>query len=479
MRDYFLIFIFFTIIVFSCRSTGKKNSALAPPNIIFILADDLGYGDLGCYGQQLFETPHIDSLAAQGMRFTQFYAGSTVCAPSRSVILTGLHTGHTPIRGNKEMQPEGQHPLPDSTFTIFDLFQQAGYVTGAFGKWGLGGPGSEGEPGHAGVDEFYGFNCQRLAHNYYPRHLWHNTQKVDLPENADTAKGVYAPERIHEQALQFLENNRNKPFFLFYPSILPHAELLAPERYMAKYRAKFLPEKQYKGYDQGDQYRQGPYGSQEESHAAFAAMVSFLDDRVGEIMQKLKDLGLDNNTLVVFASDNGPHLEGGADPDFFDSNGPYKGYKRDLYEGGIRSPFVARWPGQIKPGSTSDHIAAFWDILPTFAEVIGTSPPVGIDGISFLPTLLSNAKKQATHDYLYWEFHEGKTPKQALLRRQWKAIRFLNREDGTTIKELYNLFIDPAETNDVSAVNPERLKQMEELMDKARTPSILEGWNFK
>ena len=313
------------ILIFSCTPKEKPERR---PNIIYILADDLGYGDLSCNGQEKFKTPHLDQLASEGIRFTQHYSGSTVCAPSRSALMTGQHTGHTPIRGNKEWDPEGQWPLCDEAYTLAELLKEHGYRTGAFGKWGLGLTGTDGDPNNQGFDIFYGYNCQRLAHNYYPRHLWHNQEKVILEENEGGKTGIYAPSLIHARALEFMEENKDNPFFLYYPSIIPHAELFAPEEYMAKFRGKFLPEKSYEGVDEGEQFRMGPYGSQPESHAAFAAMVTLLDEQVGEILSKLRELGLDKNTLVIFSSDNGPHLEGGADPEYFNSNGEYRGFKR-------------------------------------------------------------------------------------------------------------------------------------------------------
>jgi arylsulfatase A len=331
-----------TLLLFvSCKQQQKQKAEPQKPNIVYILADDLGYGDLSCYGQKNFSTPNIDKLAKAGLKFTQHYSGSTVCAPSRSTIMTGQHTGHTFIRGNKPHPPEGQYPLKAEAVTMAEVLQDAGYVTGAFGKWGLGSPGSEGDPNNQGFDEFFGYNCQGLAHNYYTYYLWHNQEKAMLEENAGTQTGQYAPNVIHEQALKFLENNKDKPFFLYYPSVIPHAELVAPEKYMQKYRGKFEPEKSYKGVDGGERFRKGPYGSQPESHAAFAAMINVLDDQVGELINKLKELGVYGNTVIFFSSDNGPHLEGGADPDYFDSNGIFKGYKRDLYEGGIRVPMIA------------------------------------------------------------------------------------------------------------------------------------------
>ncbi len=373
-----------------CDGNKKSDSQSLnkKPNIVYILADDLGYGDLSCYGQSNFRTPNIDRLANKGMLFTQHFSGSTVCAPSRSSLMTGQHTGNTFIRGNKGAKPEGQYPIPSSVFTVAELLKENGYVTGAFGKWGLGPPGSEGDPNMQGFDKFYGYNSQTLAHNYYPGHLWDNQTKVILDENSGRKTGVYGPEIIHKNALKFLEENKDTTFFLYYPSIIPHAELFAPDTYMAKYRGKFLPEKKYKGTDEGKRFRKGGYGSQNESHAAFAGMINLLDDQVGEIYAKLDELGIADNTLIIFTSDNGPHKEGGADPDYFDSNGKLKGYKRDLYEGGIRVPMIAYWPGKITAGSTSNHISAFWDFLPTVCDIVQIDKPKNIDGISFLPELL-------------------------------------------------------------------------------------------
>ncbi|MGI9541970.1 MAG: arylsulfatase [Cyclobacteriaceae bacterium] len=439
------------------------------PNIIYILADDLGYGDLSIYGQEKFETPNIDALAKQGMLFTQHYSGATVCAPSRSALLTGLHTGHTPIRGNKEVRPEGQYPLPDSVLTLPKLMKNAGYVTGAFGKWGLGAPGSEGDPMNQGVDEFYGYNCQRFGHNYYPYHLWHNSDSLVLEDNAGNQSNSYAPELIHQQALNFIEENKDQPFFLFMPSIIPHAELVAPETYMKDYRGRFDPEPVYEGVDEGPEFRQGPYMSQKEPHAAFVAMIHILDQQVGEIVEKVKAQGIEDNTLIIFTSDNGPHLEGGADPDFFNSNGIYKGYKRDLYEGGIRVPMIASWPSKIRAGSTSEHISAFWDVLPTLAELTGQSIPNELDGLSFLPTLLGEPI-QARHDYLYWEFHE-KGGRKALRQGDWKIVQYdVNREPQGSY-QLYNLIVDPSEEQDLANQHPEKLEDLKVLIDGARTDS--------
>ncbi|MDP4291476.1 MAG: arylsulfatase [Bacteroidota bacterium] len=450
------------------QSLAKKSKLPERPNIIYILADDLGYGDLSCYGQKKFSTPNIDKLAAEGIRFTSHYAGCAVSAPSRSCLLTGLHTGHTPIRGNKSVKPEGQWPLPAQTVTFPKLLQQAGYKTGAFGKWGLGYVGTEGDPNKQGFDEFFGFNCQTLAHNYYPDHLWHNQEKIILKENADHKRGVYAPLLIHNKAIEFIDQNKNNRFFMFYCTTIPHAELTAPDDYMARFRNKFLPEKSFKGVDSGPTYRLGPYGSQPEVHAAFAAMVNVLDDKVGEIVAELKKLGLDKNTLIIFSSDNGPHVEGGADPDYFDSNGPFRGYKRDLYEGGIREPMIAVWPGKIKPGRMTDHISAFWDVMPTVADIAGVKSPAGIDGISFLPTLLGG--KQPQHEYLYWEFYEN-GGRIAMRMGNWKAVQYSITAVPKPATELYDLSKDPGEKNNIAASHPDIVKKMEGLMKSSHTPS--------
>lgn len=473
------ICLFGLILIFSaCRQTTAEEQATQSdsqkPNIVYILADDLGYGDLSCYGQTKFSTPNIDRLAANGLKFTQHYSGTTVCAPSRSSLMTGLHTGHTFIRGNKGMideagnRIEGQYPIPDELVTMAELLKEEGYITGAFGKWGLGGPGTEGDPNNQGFDQFYGYNCQSLAHHYYPYHLWDNQEKVMLKANAGKQKNQYAPDLIHEQTLQFLEKNKDTSFFLFIPSVIPHAELITPDSIMDLYRGKYGKEKPYKGVDDGPRYRNGPYESQAEPHAAFVAMVRLLDQQVGEILDKLETLGLSENTIVMFTSDNGPHLEGGADPDFFDSNGPLKGYKRDLYEGGIRVPMIASWPGTIKAGET-DHISAFWDILPTLMELSGAPTPENLDGLSLLPTLTGKGE-QKRHDYLYWEFHE-KGGRQAVRMGQWKGVKYNVLKDPGAPLELYDLNQDIGEENNVAGQHPEIVAQMEEILHKARENS--------
>lgn len=470
-KQTLLICIVLVLISAGCNQPTKKEITQAPtqkPNIIFILADDLGYGDLSCYGQTKFETPNIDRLAKEGLLFTQHYAGSTVCAPSRSALLTGQHTGHTPIRGNKEVQPEGQWPLPDSAITLAEILKTSGYITGIFGKWGLGYPGSEGDPNKQGFDTFFGYNCQRIAHHYYPYHLWENQNKMVLAQNTSKKKGLYAPNLIHEKALDFIDENKDTTFFLYYPMIAPHAELAAPEEYVQKYRGKFLPETTYEGVDDGPKFRNGPYGSQEECHATFAAMIKLVDDQVGEILRVLEEKGLLENTLIFFSSDNGPHQEGGADPDYFDSNGILKGYKRDLYEGGIRVPMIAHWKGKITPGQKTEHISAFWDVLPTLAQLTNYAMDQKLDGISFLPTITGDGI-QKTHEYLYWEFHE-KGGRQATRMGKWKGVKYDIQKNNTPI-ELYDLSEDPEETNNLADQYPEIIQKMEQLFLEARSES--------
>jgi len=452
--------------------TGHKdaNAVAQKPNIIYILADDLGYGDLGCYGQKRFQTPNLDRMAREGMLFTQHYAGCTVCAPSRCSLMTGLTTGHTAIRGNKGWKPEGEWPMPAASITVAEMLKSVGYATGCFGKWGLGFVGTEGDPNNQGFDQFYGFNSQSLAHNYFPGHLWENQSKIVLAGNSGEKFEEYAPELIHNHALQFIENNKDHPFFLYYASTIPHAELMTPEKNLKEFRGKFLPEKSYKGVDPGQKgFREGPYGSQPEVHAAFAAMVTLLDKQVGELLNKLKELGLDKNTIVIFSSDNGPHIEGGADPEYFDSNGPLRGYKRDLYEGGIREPMIVRWPGRIQSGSKSKHISAFWDVMPTFAALTGAKTPANIDGISFLPTLLAQ-KNQEQHEYMYWEFHEL-GGRQAVRKGNWKLVRYQVIEAAKTTTELYDLSVDLSEKTNVAANHPEIVNELLKIMKEARIPS--------
>ena len=462
--------------LWGCASPGSPEPPRQKhPNIIYILADDLGYGDLGCYGQEKLSTPSLDRLAMNGIRFTRHYSGSTVCAPSRSSLMTGMHTGHTPIRGNREIRPEGQWPLPDTVVTLAEWLKEAGYVTGAFGKWGLGFPGSEGDPVHQGFDYFFGYNCQRFAHRYYPAYLWENEEKVFLEGNDWKSRVTYAPDLIQQKAIEFIRQHRDTSFFAFLPVTIPHAELIVPEDDIFRQYLGTFPETPYlggKGSDYGPDMEIGGYCSQENPHATFAAMITRLDRYVGEIAAVLDELGLSENTLIMFTSDNGPHLEGGADPGFFNSNGSLKGFKRDLYEGGIRVPFIVSWPGTIEPGRESDHLSAFWDVLPTLAELTGVDcGPT--DGISFLPELLG--KEQTEHVFLYWEFHE-RGGAQAILMEPWKAVRLNVGADPRAPLELYNLDDDPTEENNIAASYPELVTTLTEAMEGAREPS--EIFNF-
>ena len=470
MKHYLILFLIAGF--FSCSEKSPTEiPPYSPPNVIFILADDLGYGDLGFLGQQYIETPNIDRLAAEGMFFTQHYSGSPVCAPSRSAFMTGLHTGHTPIRGNSEVQPEGQYPMPDTLLTIAKIFQKAGYVTGAFGKWGLGMNETSGDPLNQGFGDFYGYLCQRYAHRYYPAYLWKNGVQVPMPGNDWTRKVTYAPDLIQKESIAFIEKNKEKPFFLFMPIVTPHAELAAPEdELFQKYREKFGEEKPHvapPGGDYGPEMKVPGYQSEPYPHATFAAMVERIDRYVGEVVAKLEALGISENTLIVFTSDNGAHFEGGADPEFFDSNGPFRGLKRDLYEGGIHVPLVVKWPGKVKAGAQSDHVSAFWDWLPTFAELLGEESPKEIDGISFLPTLLGKGN-QAQHETLYWEFHEL-GGRQALRKGDWKLVKYQVKDSTKTTKELFNLRTDPGEQLDLAPQNPEKVRELEEILNQSRS----------
>lgn len=448
----------------------KKTQEPKKPNVVFILADDLGYGDLSCYGQEKFETPNIDQLAQNGMRFTQCYSGTTVSAPSRSCLLTGTHSGHTAIRGNVELQPEGQFPLPADSRTIFHIFKDAGYKTAAFGKWGLGFVGSEGDPQKQGVDQFYGYNCQLLAHSYYPDHLWDNDKRVELKDNVvevEYGKGTYSQDLIHSKALDFLDKtSKDEPFFMFYPTIIPHAELIVPEdSIIKKFRGKY-PEKPYRGTEPGNPgFRKGGYCSQFYPHATFAAMIYRLDVYVGQIVQKLKDMGIYDNTIIIFASDNGPHMEGGADPDFFNSNGMWRGYKRDLYEGGIRVPMIISWPGNVEPSTETNFMCSFWDVMPTFEEMLNPKAKIKeMDGVSMLP-LLKNQKGQKEHEYLYFEFMEM-NGRQAVRKGPWKLVHMNIRGDKPYF-ELYNLASDPSEKHNVLDKYPEKVNELKAIMTEA------------
>ncbi|WP_276348662.1 arylsulfatase [Daejeonella sp. JGW-45] len=459
-----------TLICFCSLAISVFGQKTDKPNIILIVADDLGYGDLSSYGQKKFKTPNIDRLAARGMRFTQFYSGTSVCAPSRSSLMSGQHTGHTYIRGNKEVYPEGQQPIPDSVHTIAEVLKSTGYTTAAFGKWGLGFVGTEGDPLNQGFDSFYGYNCQRESHRYYPGHLWDNRTRVIINGKDDLkTKAVYAPGLIQEKALSFIEEHKDEPFFLFLPYTLPHAELEVPkDNIFARFDGKF-PETPFKGDDYGESATPIGYTSQDKPHATFAAMVTRLDIYVGQVMSTLKRLKLDQNTLVIFTSDNGPHKEGGADPEFFNSSGGFRGTKRDLYEGGIRVPFIASWPGKIKAGSTSSFTGAFWDIYPTLTQLSGTAGSKNIDGISILPELLGTTEQQQ-HEYLYWEFHEL-GGRQAVRQGNWKAVYLNVKDPAKRALELYDLSKDPQEKNNIAKQHPEVSSRMLKIIDSAHTES--------
>ncbi len=413
------------------RASGSKDR---PPNVIFIMADDLGYGDLGCYGQKTIKTPSIDKMASEGMRFTDCYAGSTVCAPSRCCLMTGYHTGHARVRGNK------RHPLLPEDVTVAEILKQAGYTTGIVGKWGLGEPDTSGIPNRQGFDYWFGYLNQHRAHNYYPDFFWKNEERFFVK------RITYSHDLFTQEALNFVRQNKNRPFFLYLPYTIPHA--------FNEGGINGMPIPSDKPYSD-ENWRQ-----QSKNHAA---MITRMDRDIGTLFDLLKELGIDDNTIVFFTSDNGPHREGGADPEFFNSNGPLRGIKRDLYEGGICVPMIARWPGKIEAGAVSDRPWAFWDFLPTAAELTGVRTPKDIDGISMLPELLG--KKQKQHEYLYWEFHE-RGYQQAVRMDRWKGVR---SKQGAL--ELYDLSKDRGETNNIADRHPDTVKKIEDLMTRARIDS--------
>jgi len=493
-----------SILLFNCSS---KEKAQQKPNIIYFLADDLGYGEIGVLGQQKIKTPNIDALAKGGMLFTQHYSGAPVCAPARYSFLTGKHMGHSYIRGNDEWAErgdvwdytkafsdpglEGQRPIPTNTFTIGKQLQIAGYKTAVYGKWGLGAPNTEGVPNKQGFDEFYGYNCQRQAHNLYPSHLWDNDTKVylknelvnpgsNLDKDADindpksyarfTQQKDYAPKMIHDKAIQFIKDNKDQPFFMYYASPLPHVPLQVPTKYVDKYRKDFGDEKPYTGRS---------YFPTQYPNATYAAMITYLDMQLGELITELKEQGIYENTIIVFTSDNGPTYTGGVDANYFDSAKPFdNNYGRTkgfVYEGGIRVPLIASWPAKIKAGTTSNHISAFYDMMPTFSDIAGIDSPKDVDGISFKNTLLGNEQKN--HDFLYWEFPSYKG-QQAVRMGKWKAVR-KNIFKGNLEIELYNLDEDIKELNDVSKQFPEIVKSMEKIMKQEHVPAENDRFKFK
>ena len=485
------------ILLLTLLASPAETTSPAPdvPNIVYILADDLGYGELGCYGQEKIRTPNLDRLCAEGMRFTRHYSGSPVCAPSRCVLLTGMHTGHAIVRNNwenggwGEKEPEGQYPMPAGTRTVSGLLQKMGYQTACVGKWGLGGPGTSGHPNSQGFDFFYGYLCQRKAHNYYPAHLWRNTEKDVLAGNgwyrahqkiqeplADEEeyyrrylRETYAPERMLEETLHFIDDNRDHPFFLYYASPIPHVALQVPQTFVEQYPRE---------WDGTPYLGQQAYLPHPRPNAAYAAMITHLDSEVGAILDKLEEHGLAENTLVLFSSDNGPTYAGGVDARFFNSDAGLNGLKGSVLEGGVRVPFIVRWPGHIEAGSTSNQPSGFQDLLPTLAEIVGFEVPGPTDGMSLLAALTGGENTPRPTD-LYWELGD----RQGIIHGDWKLVRLrLGKKNATTA--LYDLGEDPLETHDLAKERPEILTMMLERAAKARVPSpvfsqpVLDGSAF-
>ena len=439
----------------------------APPNVLLIQADDLGYGDLSAYGQARFNTPSLDRLAREGIRFTQYYAGSTVCAPSRTALMTGLHTGHAWIRGNGGM-PGGDVPLRLEDVTIAEVLRDAGYRTAVIGKWGLGQPGTTGQPDRQGFEYALGFLDHRHAHRQFTDHLWRNGERVATDVDRD-----YVNDLFTKEAAAFIERSDPRPFFVYLNYTVPHAELRVPDDALAPFHHRF-PEQPFVNRA-ADEKPTGArpdapslgYRSQPEPHAAFAAMIVRMDRDIGRLADLLRARGIDRRTLVLFISDNGPHQEGGGDPVFFKSTGGLRGIKRDLYEGGIRVPMIARWVGVIPAGRVSSHPWAHWDVLPTLAEIAGAHAPGGLDGMSMARAL--RGEPQPAHSFLYWEFHE-RGFQQAVRMGRWKAVRV---KAGDPI-ELYDLEADPHEQRNVAAENPKVVSDIEAYLRTARTES--ERW---
>ncbi|MEX2401489.1 MAG: arylsulfatase [Rhodothermales bacterium] len=437
----------------ACTTTEENR----PPNIVLVVADDLGYGDLGVYGQEHIRTPNLDRMAAEGFRFTQFYSGSTVCAPSRSVLMTGLHTGHTLVRGNANNG--AGVPLRPEDVTIAEILRDAGYATGMFGKWGLGVEGTTGAPSRQGFNAFVGYLDQVHAHYYYVDHLW--TIEDGTMQRLPVDSTRYSQDIIAEAALQFIDEHQDRPFFLYAPFTIPHAELAVPDSSIAPYRNEagesIFPETPFPG---------GHYGAQPTPLAAYAGMVSHLDHDVGRILDRLERHGIAENTIVLFTSDNGPHEAGGYDPTFFDGNGPLRGVKRDLYEGGIRVPTIAWGPGTVPSGAVTDHVGYFADLLVTSADLAGTEVSFSHDGVSMAPLLTGREDAQAEHDYLYWEFYERGSA-QAVRMKDWKAVR-RPAFDGPI--ELYDLAVDIGETKNLADDRPAVVRDVLHIMEAAHVP---------
>jgi arylsulfatase A-like enzyme len=476
MKPFYLVLLSLTIFTPSCQSEATEEPN-EPPNIIYILADDLGYGDLGCYGQQIIRTPNIDKLAKEGMLFTDHYAGSSVCAPSRAALMLGQHSGHNIVRGNYETGPYGFGAcleIRDEDVTIAEVLKPKGYTNGIIGKWGMGVDGTTGEPNKQGFDYSYGFLNQGHAHFQFPSFLFKNGKRIEIPENKNLANERFSNDIFTEEALGFIDSNQAKPFFLYLAYTTPHAEMLLPEEAIFdSYRGKVKEKPFVSAITDTTDNNKGAYRSQQYPATAYAAQITHLDSCVGELVKKINALSLEKNTIVMFSSDNGPHAEGGAHPAYFDSSGPLRGQKRDLYEGGIRVPFIVKWPGTISKNVVSNHPSAFWDILPTISDIISVNlEPKATDGISILPTLLQK-ETQPKHDYLYWEFHENPTTNQAIRKENWKAVRM--NPDGPI--ELYNLALDVGEKINVADKHPEVVTEMKGLFASARTPNPI--WKIR
>jgi arylsulfatase A len=450
--------------------TSVANQVAGRPNVLLIQADDLGYGDLSVYGQSRFSTPHLDRLAKEGTRFTQYYSGSTVCAPSRTALMTGMHTGHAWIRGNGRL-PEGDTPLRDEDVTIAEVLRGAGYRTAVIGKWGLGQPGSPGQPDRQGFDYSFGFLDHRHAHRQFTDHLWRNGERVATDVHKD-----YVNELFTKEARTFIERDDAGPFFVYLNYTVPHAELNAPVEDVARFKGKF-PEKPFEN-SAADARLTGAhpneatlgYRSQPNPHAAFAAMITRMDRDIGALADAIRSRGIERQTLLMFISDNGPHREGGGDPDYFNSSGGFRGIKRDLYEGGIRVPMIAWWPGTVPAGRVSDHVWAHWDVLPTLGELAGAQVSAEIDGMSMARAL--RGLRQPTHAFLYWEFHE-RGFQQAVRMGRWKGVRL--KADAPL--ELYDLEADQHEQRDVAALHRDVAAKIEAYLKTARTSS--ERWPVK
>ena len=456
-----------------CVPAFSAQQSQVKPNIILVMADDLGWKELGSYGQTKIRTPHLDKMAKEGMRFTQFYAGAPVCGPTRCNLMTGKHAGHAVIRANGEIRSNehtkngatifgGQTPLPSDEITIAEVLKSKGYATGCFGKWGLGIGGSTGDPLKKGFDRFYGYNCQRHAHNYYPKYLNDDDTLVFLEGNTREATGKhYAPQLIADEMLKFVKKNRNKPFFVYYPTTIPHTPLQIPEKEIEAY----------------SEWNDG--STKGKNRAIYAAMVSFMDKQMGRLFAQLKELNIDDNTIVLFTSDNGTTFLGAVDHRFFNSVGELRGLKGSVYEGGIREPLIARWPGKIPKGTTSDHISALYDLAETCAQVAQTKMPKNTDGISLLPTFLGKLDKQETHEFLIWDFAERYYGGQVALRMgDWKGLKRKMLKNPDAALQLYNLKDDPNEKNDVARKHPEIVAEIEKLILQERDRPKLKKFQF-